>query len=299
MDIPARSCAVTGASGYVGSRLCEHFVKRGWNVFALSRRRSDCSGGPVHVPFQFDGLISSEVFRRNGIQVLVHCAYDFGPRKWEEIRRINVEGSTRLLRAAKEGGVQTIIVISSISAFEGCQSLYGRAKLELEKIGTEFGAGIIRPGLVYGKHASGGMFGALQKSVRKSAIVPLIGSGRQVQYLVHEEDLSELIFKVSSGEIKLPRKPVVAASPRAWPVRELLAVMASAQGARILFFPVPWRCVWLGLKAAETCGVHLPFRSDSVVSLIRQDPSPDFSFAAEYDGFRKFSASALEPAAGS
>jgi hypothetical protein len=33
---------------------------------------------------------------------------------------------------------------------------------------------------------------------------------------------------------------------------------------------------WLGLKSAELVGLRLRVRSDSLISLINQDPSPDF-----------------------
>jgi nucleoside-diphosphate-sugar epimerase len=79
---------------------------------------------------------------------------------------------------AKEGGVERIIFLSSISAFDGCSSLYGKAKLEIEKDAADVGAGIIRSGLLYGPRPSGGMFGSLQRMASDSSIIPLIGSGR-------------------------------------------------------------------------------------------------------------------------
>src|SRR5207253_1039840 len=116
--------------------------------------------------------------------------------------------------------IPKIIFISTISAFEGCRSLYGRAKLEIEKIALDCGALVIRPGLVYGSGPglrrtagsadgiqplkasvacetedrpasatqAGGMFGKLTAQVRKSPVIPVVGSGLQIQFLVHNED---------------------------------------------------------------------------------------------------------------
>ena len=85
---------------------------------------------------------------------------------------MNVEGSRKILEAAREAKTPKIIFISSISAFDGCRSLYGRAKLEIEKIALDCGALVIRPGLVYGEGA-GGMFGKLVAQMKKSSVIPL------------------------------------------------------------------------------------------------------------------------------
>ncbi len=282
MESSGQRCAVTGATGYLGSLISEYFATRGWTVFEFTRRPSPNSAASrVHVPFQLDSPIDSGVFLDTGIRVLIHCAYDFRPIKWEDIRRINVEGSARLLRAAKKCGVDRIIFISSISAFYGCSSLYGKAKLEVEKVSADLGAFIIRPGLVYGAGLSGGMFGSLQRSVAKSAIVPLVGSGRHMQYLVHEQDFCELLLRISCEDMNPPPSPIIAASSSGWQIRDLLQALAAAQHQHVKFLPVPWQMIWLALKISELLGIAMPFRSDSVISLVRQDPKPDFLLAAQ------------------
>jgi nucleoside-diphosphate-sugar epimerase len=239
----------------------------------------------VHVPFQLESRTDPQIFRENDIRAVIHCAYDFRPVGWKEIYRVNVEGSTRLFRAAKDAGVDRIIFISSISAFDGCSSLYGKAKLEIENVAASMGASIIRSGLVYGSRPSGGMFGALQRSVAKSKVIPLIGSGKYIQYLVHEEDLCGLILRLLRDEENLPLGPVVAASPYGWRIRDLVQVMATAQHTRVRLVPLPWQAIWLGLKVSELLGMGLPFRSDSVISLVRQNPNPDFSLSDQL-GYR-------------
>lgn len=272
-------CAITGANGYVGSRLSDFFASRGWSVLELTRRPSSPAERKTHAPYELGSPISADVFRDNRVSVLIHCAYDFRPIEWEDIRRINVEGTSQLFRAASEAKVDRIIFISSISAFEGCSSLYGKAKMEGEKIAHDLGAFVIRSGLVYGNQSTGGMFGSLQRSVVKSSIVPLIGSGKYLQYLVHEDDLCETIFRFSTEELAAPGKPIVAAFPNGLCMRDLLQVMAASNHREVKFLPLPWPAIWLGLKIPEMLGVRVPFRSDSVISLVHQNPTPDFSTA--------------------
>jgi nucleoside-diphosphate-sugar epimerase len=210
-----------------------------------------------------------------------------------EIHRVNVEGSRTLLAAAKAGGVERIAVMSSISAFEGSTSTYGRAKLEIEAAAISIGALVVRAGLVYGDGptTAGGMFGSLAKSVQRG-VVPLIDGGTHPQYLIHEEDLWRLLKGFFEGEIRDPGKPVVAAASRPWLLRDLLAELARRQGLHPRFVAVPWLPVWAGLRLAEVVHLPVPFRSDSVISLVRQDRNPDFdSLAAAGITARDFPAS--------
>ena len=140
---------------------------------------------------------------------------------------------------------------------------------------------MIRPGLVFtdSAQAPGGMFGNLTRSAR-SSIVPLIDGGTQCQYLIHIDDLYRLVAGFASGELALPATPIVAASPRCWRVRDLVRELGRRQGRRPRFIPVPWQLAWLGLKMAEVAGLRLQYRSDSVVSIVHQDPHPDFAAVA-------------------
>jgi nucleoside-diphosphate-sugar epimerase len=275
----SQAVAITGAGGYVGSILARHFESTGWTVTRMLRSANAARDGTV--PFRLGDEVSPDVFRARQAHALVHCAYDFRPVSRADIRRVNVEGSRKLLAAAKAGGVERIAVMSSISAFEGCRSEYGMAKLEIEAAATSVGALVIRSGLVYsdGPPTDGGRFGSLASSVQRG-MVPLIDGGIHPQYLIHEEDLWRLVKGFCDGEIQNPGRPVVAASARPWPLRDLLAELARRQDRHPRFVPVPWQPVWAGLRLAEL--VHLPvqYRSDSVISLVHQDRNPDFTTLA-------------------
>ena len=265
--------AITGARGFVGSMLARRFESSGWTVTRLSQ------SGPAGdaVPFRLGDEVQPEIFRSRNITALVHCAYDFKPTRRADIDRINVEGSRKLLEAAAAGGVARIAVISTISAFEGCRSLYGRAKLEIEHEAASAGALVVRSGLVWadGPPGGGGMFGSLARSVN-AGVVPLVG-GEYPQYLIHEQDLWELVRRFIEGDLQNPGQPVVAAASKPWLMRDLLAELARRQGRHPRFIPVPWQPVWAGLRLAELAHVTVPYRSDSVVSLVHPDPQPDFA----------------------
>lgn len=268
-------CAITGGNGYVGGCIKKFLSARGWEIFELTRRPKP---GARAFQFQLGDDLSADLL--SGVSAVVHCAYDFEPLSWDDIAAVNVEGSRKVLQAARAANVPKIIYISSISAFDDCRSLYGKAKLEIEKIALANGALVIRSGLVYGG-AAGGMFGKLSEKLAKSAILPMVG-GSQVQYLVHNEDLSAFIEKFASGSIEIPPRILTAANEKPWPFKKLVIEIAAAQGKKSVLIPVPWRFVWLALKIAEACGLKLNFRSDNLISFIYQNRAPDFSENSQF-----------------
>jgi len=266
-------CAVTGASGYLGSRIVAALRKRDWLVYEF--RRAAVERNRLSVPFSLTRGAPPDFFREEKIDALIHCAYDFGLTSWRDIFEHNVKGSIRLLESARAEGVRKIVFISTMSAFEGCRSLYGKAKLEVEREALRIGAKVVRPGLVYGD-SPGAMVGALVKAIELSPVVPLVG-GNQLLYPAHEDDVAELVCEILSGDTSGISGPVIAASERGMTLREILLTLAARRRKKVLPVPVHWRIHWALLKSLETIGLHPRFRSDSVISLVNQDAHPDFT----------------------
>lgn len=267
-----KTCALTGSSGWVGGSLKRFLTQCGWGVVDWTRRPA---AGAKSVSFRLGEAVDPSQF--TGTQALVHCAYDFSARNWDDITRINVRGTEKLFCAARAAGVERIVFISSASAFTGCRSLYGRAKLEIEAMALSLGAIVIRPGLVYGNSA-GGVFGGLVKQARQSRFIPLLGGGNQLQYLIHDEDLGRFVARCLAGEIQVDQ-PILLAHEKGRTLRQLLTELAATHRNKVTFVPVPWRMVWLGLKMLETLHLPAPFRSDSLIGLIYQNPAPSFELA--------------------
>ena len=136
-----------------------------------------------------------------GVDALVHAAYDFSCTRWTDVARVNVDGSRRLLAAARRAEVDRIVYVSTVAAFPGARSMYGRAKLEIERMAMGLGATIVRCGLVWGPRG-GAMFGALRHAVERLPVVPLVAPANLPVMLVCEDDLVEL------GEVVTDELPV-------------------------------------------------------------------------------------------
>jgi nucleoside-diphosphate-sugar epimerase len=241
-----------------------------FNVIAMGR-----NAGPDGIRWQMDSVTSvAEELKVRGVTVLVHAAWDFGQRKAADNWKSNVIGSRRLIGAALASGVQQIVFVSTLSAFSGARSEYGKSKLAVERMVLEAGGTVVRPGLVWGDRP-GGMFGALRKQVKKGGLVPVIGDGRFPQYLVHEDDLANVVLRAAQGEFA--RRILTVANPRPWLLRDLILRIAAEEGKTIKLVGVPWRVIHATLKTSEILGLKLGFRSDSVISLVYQDPAPQFA----------------------
>ena len=286
------NCAITGASGYVGSRISAYLSRKGWSIYELNHGTGNPAknNGPV-IDYSLDRAISSITLR--GINVLIHCAYDFRPLHWKRINEVNVKGSVQLFDAANKAGVKKIIFISTMSAFTGCKSIYGKAKLEIETEALKIGATVIRPGLVFGNDA-GGLIAALCQMVCAAKFIPLIGRGNQVLHLVHEQDLCRLVYKIVQNEGAVFSKPIVAASEKGKTLKQILSVLTDIQKKKVVFIPIPWVLVWSGLKLVEIVGLRVAFRSDSLISLLNQEQNPDFGLTRRTGiAFREFDSTSL------
>ena len=62
------------------------------------------------------------------------------------------------------------------------------------------------------------------------------------------------------------------AHPVPVPLRDLMTAFAAREGRNCHFVKIPWKPVYGLLRAAESVGLHLPFRADSLLGLVRTAP---------------------------
>ena len=267
---------LTGASGYLGKTLADYFANQGHTVIALCRQNIF-----QHENIHFSHFSLGEPLDQNlpKPDVCIHCAYDLRLSKWTDIEQVNVQGSQQLFEQVHQMGCKTILHISSISAFEGVQTLYGRAKLLTEAKAAAVGGFSIRPGLIFGG-SNEGLMGKLQAIAQKMPLIPLIGDGSYPQYLTDIHRLCETIDGLLHGRLPIPQQPAILASETPISFRELLKKLAN--GKKPLLIPLPWQLPWLALKSLEILNISLPFKSDSIKSLVSPPPNPDFRFVREH-----------------
>jgi len=261
---------ITGAGGYFGSIFIRVFQAQGWETLPWTR------GGAAGQGARF--VLGEDIPTSSmpGVRALVHCAYDFQPTKWKEAHRINSVGSQRLFAAAKAAKIPRLVFISTMSAFPGCVSMYGKLKLEIEEFCLAQGVFCVRPGLLWSAQP-GGMYLRLSQMAGRLPVLPLFGGGCQKLAFSHAEDLASGLERFCRGEETPPGHALVAAFPKLFPFREILKILARLQGKSACFLPIPvWPVLW-ALRLAEHLHLPAPFKSDSLISLLHQDPNPIFS----------------------
>jgi nucleoside-diphosphate-sugar epimerase len=264
--------AITGATGYVGSRITAFLRRHHCEVIPLVRDPAKLSD-PRSTKFEL-GQPPLRGFLE-GSDALVHCAYDFDCRSSREIHENNVVGSRLLVEEALRCGVERIIAISSASAFPGCRSVYGRTKLDIESIVSHAGGINVRPGLVYGP-TPGGVFGAVLRRMQKAAFLPVL-AGSAIQRTLHEDDLNDALLRLLHAPPRSVSAPVFLAEEEPRTFRQVLTVMAEAIGRQPVLVPVPWLPAYAFLRLGEGLRLPMPFRSDSLLGLVHGNTTPDFT----------------------
>ena len=240
--------AVTGAGGFIGSRIVRRFADRGWRALALVRDPSaplppgvdavayDLTAAPPQLP---------------EVDWLVHAAYAPGDE------RVNAAGTRRLMEATRAQGVGRALFMSSIAARPGTIYTYGRQKLESERL---FQA-VLRPGLVIG---DGGLLQRTVRWMRRRRVVPLVAGGTQPLQTVSVDDLVTAVERVVDGDLS---GLYTVADPRATTYRDVYSAMAHALGLHVLFVPVPLRVLEFALRAAEASRIPLGVGPDNLRGL--------------------------------
>ena len=252
---------ITGATGFIGSHLTQHFVSQGWKVLGLCRRPPDREQNPgvEFVPYDLGEPVPQDAL--TGCGALIHCAHVLYSPRQRDADKLNIEGSRQLFRAAQRAGVGKILYLSSLSAHPEVQSHYARSKLEVESLLNPERDTILRLGLVLGP---GGFARRLQAVLARTRIVPLIDAGRQPVYAIHIEDLcrvvKSLILTADSGILQIghPRELTVAGVSR---------TLARAMRRRVLFLPFPFRLLRPLVSLAERFGAELAVTSENLLGL--------------------------------
>jgi nucleoside-diphosphate-sugar epimerase len=267
-----KTCCITGTRGFFGGCLARYFSKIGWRIIELNRLGKIYADGAEAVAYSLGDKFPERLAQ---VDVLIHAAYDLKAVKWDEIYKLNVLGTEELFDSAKQSGVSQCVYVSSIAAFDGCISLYGKAKLLSEKTTLKYNGFALRPGLIYDDKESGGMLNKLERLVSTIPILPLPDGGNSLTFLSHQEDLCRLVeYQVSMGESRVAI--ITGANSRAWKFRDLLQTLADRKNKSVLFIPIP-SCLCLALlKACEALNLPMPFKSDSLISLLNNNPTPNF-----------------------
>ena len=260
---------VTGATGFIGSRLSALAMTRGYVVRTLSRLDWDSVPG-VPIDRRYFGNLPDQIPESalEGVDVVVHCAASMDSSE-PIAHAVNVEGTLRLARLSSQAGVQNFIFLSSQSALPDAVSAYGKSKHAAEQALLaldDLNIIILRPGLVTGP-GSRGLFRRMTRMVESLPIVPLIGAASIVQP-IHVDDLCEAVFRCDEAKPAAQTRIVKLGDPLGITLAEFLKKIALVSlRRRRVFLPIPLWPVEMVLRLTEAVGIHLPINSNNIRGL--------------------------------
>ena len=208
MDI-LKKVLVTGASGFIGSRVASHLGARGYEVFGMVRGAPIDKPGFRTVRGDLTDRSSLEAACR-GVDCVIHCAgLVHNPSAgYDRHRAINVEGSVSLMLEAARAGAKQFIFMSSIAAYgkgtglwresDECKphTPYGRAKLEAEEtlsaIAEREGLDLVvlRLSTVYGEGDKGNVRRLIAAVDRFGPVI--FGTGKNLKSMTYVSNIAEL-----------------------------------------------------------------------------------------------------------
>ena len=172
-------CLVTGATGCVGANIVKHLNDRGISPRVLLRKTSktlaiadlkwEPSYGDITDPRSLDKAVE-------GCEKVFHTAafISFWKKHWDEVMRVNIEGTRNLLDSSRRAGVKKFVFTSSMAAigftaspdlqvdenspwnYEPYHLIYHTSKrraedLVLKSSHGQFHTFAINPGIVFGE----------------------------------------------------------------------------------------------------------------------------------------------------
>jgi len=288
--VPVVKLFLTGGSGFVGSHVARIFLDHGWRVRALVRRPERAVLLPRDVEVVRGGLTDAAGYREQleGCHAVVHAAGATAASSLAEYRRVNVEGTEALVRAAASACPEAMFVhVSSQAASgpardgrpvtEGDQpepvSWYGRSKLEGESVVARWYPGpwcVVRPSVVYGA----GDAGLLQMfSVVARGVAPIPAGGRGRVQMLAVEDLARMLFAAAQRPDLCGRRGFAAGDVVS--IGDLVREIAALRTPRARAVPVPGPVIRVlgaveSMRAALT-GIPRPFSRDKVRDMLQGD----------------------------
>jgi nucleoside-diphosphate-sugar epimerase len=238
MTITGKRVFITGASGFVGSRLVEHLVQQHDCTVRALVHRSARVPRIARFPVQ---LVSAEITDKKaiassmaGCDLVIHAAMGTSSDVAEH-RRVNVQGTEAILEAAAACNVERVVHLSTVAVYghtsdgDLCESSrrgrlfdeYCRTKSEGENLAFHYHrhhgvpVTILQPTVVYGPFAGGWTVAPLVALKNKRVILPEGGDG--ICNAVYIEDLVQAITLASCRQEAIGQPFLISgAEPITW-----------------------------------------------------------------------------------
>jgi nucleoside-diphosphate-sugar epimerase len=251
---------ITGASGFVGSHLCNFFEAKGISYTAVVRHPINCLKNAKLIVEQISSDTNWEQSLK-GIDAVIHLAgrahvmNDLSKESFRNYASINIDATINLATQAAIHGVKRFVFISSIGVNCNCSEFalneglkpdpkgyYALSKKIAEEelreiaLNTNLEVVIIRPPLVYGSGVKANFKKLIEISRTK---LPLpFGAVHNKRSLIYVENLIDFILLCTTHP-KAANETFLISDDEIVSTKDLLVSLAEAQNKKLLLLPIP------------------------------------------------------------
>lgn len=252
------SILITGANGFVGSRLCRLFTDNGFHVIAGVRKTANLSLlESIDVEFRYGDVTdpSSLPAMVSGVDYIIHNAGIVKAKKTKTFYEVNEKGALSLIEATIKHNpdIKKILYISSLAAAgpsldgkpitESDQphpiSEYGKSKLAAEVALLPFldkiPIIILRPSGIYGPGDKEifTFFDTVNKGLKS-----IVGDPDRRIQIVHVDDLCRAVLLALESETTTGDAFFIA-EKESYSMRELVNILAKSSGRKCITLRIP------------------------------------------------------------
>ncbi|WP_258802487.1 NAD-dependent epimerase/dehydratase family protein [Pseudarthrobacter sp. NS4] len=248
---------VTGASGLLGREVAKLLVRHGHDVTTFQRRPAGVDGASDLTGTITDGDAVHRAVA--GAEGVLHLAakVSFTGRA-AEFHAVNVEGTRRLLRAAREAGVRDVVFVSSPSVANSGAAIaglgaepadpcrahgnYSRTKAQAELFALaadspELRVTAVRPHIVWGPGDAQLVERVLDRARRRR--LPVLDDGAALIDTTYVDNAASAIVAALHRMEHIHGRALVVSNGEPRPVGELLAGICAAGGVPAPSWSVP------------------------------------------------------------
>ncbi len=245
---------VTGAAGFVGSRIVARLAEQGAQPRALVRNASQAQArlpqsgveivvGDTTKPETLDVALA-------GVDTIIHCAFITADRKQGpgvNYYETNVTGTRNLVAAARNANVQRICVMGGLGTRPARPGSYMEGRYEADQAVKQSGLAwsILGPSIQFGRGSAffNGLTGLI-KSV--PVVVPVVGKGQLKLQPIWVEDVTTCMLKMAQEPAQYDGRVVEVGGPEIYTYNQILDLLMRTLHVSRIKAPGPKPLVKLG-----------------------------------------------------
>ncbi len=286
---------ITGATGYIGRHLVSRLVDQGERPRCLVRNTSRAESilpadkvelveGDTTQPASLDAAVQ-------GVDTIVHAAFITADQKQSagnSYEKTNVQGTSNLIKAAKNAGVTRIIEIGGLGTRPDKPGSYMQGRYLAEKMLKDSGLDwtIIQPSVLFGKNAP--FIKGLSGLISSAPVVPLIGGGKVLFQPIYVEDVVTVIVKTLEDPARTTGKTFTIGGPAYYSFTQVIDELLRAMHKKRIKAPAPTVLVGIGAAVMEAV-LPKPPLTRAAMTLFSFNNTTDLNSVERDFGFKPMS----------